>query len=78
MDKCAVSCWPLKAFFSSSEIASDYSELKLMNDSIQKKLAGLLAPHMKPDWRLRHFTNAPLMQRSAADSPGDNALGDMA
>ena len=47
----------LKAFFTSSEIASDYDELRLMNDDLQKSFAALLAPYMKPDWQQR-LTNA--------------------
>jgi hypothetical protein len=41
----------LKAFFNSSEIASDYDELRLMNDDIQRRLATQLSPYLKPDWK---------------------------
>jgi hypothetical protein len=41
----------LKAFFNSSEIATDYQELRLMNDSIQKVAVSLLEPHMRSDWK---------------------------
>lgn len=46
----------LKAFFDSSEIASDYDELRLMNDAIQNRVAILLQPYLKPDWKdlLKH------------------------
>jgi hypothetical protein len=47
----------LKAFFNSSEIASDYDELKQMNDDLQKRFAAQLASYLKPDWRQR-LTNA--------------------
>ena len=43
----------LKAFFDSSEIATDWDELRLMNDDIQKRVAVLLAPHMRTDWKER-------------------------
>ena len=41
----------LKAFFDSSEIATDYDELKLMNNDIQLKVATLMQPFFKPDWK---------------------------
>ena len=41
----------LKAFFTSSEIASDYDELRLMNDDIQQRIAELLQPYLRPDWK---------------------------
>ena len=41
----------LKAFFDSSEIATDYDEVRLMNDDIQKRIAVLLQPFFKPDWK---------------------------
>jgi hypothetical protein len=44
---------PLKAFFDSSEIATDYDELRLMNDDIGKRLARLLEPYMVQDWKDR-------------------------
>lgn len=41
----------LKSFFNSSEVASDYDELRRMNDSISQKVSILLMPHLKPDWK---------------------------
>jgi hypothetical protein len=41
----------LKAFFNSSEIATDYDELRLMNDDIQQRVALLLQPYLKPNWQ---------------------------
>jgi hypothetical protein len=43
----------LKAFFDSSEIATDYDELRLMNDSIQKRVGTLLEPFMVSDWKTK-------------------------
>jgi hypothetical protein len=43
----------LKAFFNASEIASDYDELRIMNDDIQKRIAVLLSPYVVADWRQR-------------------------
>lgn len=43
----------LKAFFDSSEIATDYDELRLMNDDIGRRLARLLEPYMVQDWKDR-------------------------
>jgi hypothetical protein len=43
----------LKAFFDSSEIASDYDELRLMNDDLQARISAKLAPYLKPDWQVR-------------------------
>jgi hypothetical protein len=40
-----------------SDIATDYDELRMMNDDIQRKIAGLLRPHLRPDWELL-FQNA--------------------
>ncbi len=39
------------AFFDSSEIATDYDELRLMNDDIQSRVSTLLQPYFKPDWK---------------------------
>jgi hypothetical protein len=41
----------LFAFFDSSEIASDYDELRHMNVEIQKEVVELLGPALRPDWR---------------------------
>jgi len=41
----------LKAFLDSSEIATDYDELRLINDDIQSRVATLLQPFVKPDWK---------------------------
>ena len=41
----------LKAFFDSSEIATDYDELRLMNNLIQLKVAALMQPFFKPHWK---------------------------
>jgi hypothetical protein len=41
----------LKAFFDGSETATDYDELKLMNDDIQKRVMVLLDPHLRSDWK---------------------------
>ena len=43
----------LKAFFESSEIASDYDELRLMNDDLQTSISTQLSPYLKPDWKTR-------------------------
>jgi hypothetical protein len=40
----------LKAFFTSSEIASDYDELRLMNDDLQGRFMSILTPKLDPDW----------------------------
>lgn len=40
----------LKAFFTSSEIASDYDELRLMNDDLQQRFINVLTPSLDPDW----------------------------
>jgi hypothetical protein len=47
----------LKAFFTSSDIATDYDELRLMNEDIQARVSALLAPYLKPDWKSM-LTNA--------------------
>lgn len=47
----------LKAFFTSSDIATDYDELRLMNDDIQSRVGRLLAPYLKTDWKAM-LTNA--------------------
>lgn len=41
----------LKVFFDSSEIATDFDELRLMNDDIQRRLGSLLEPYLKPNWQ---------------------------
>lgn len=40
----------LKAFFTSSEIATDYDELRLMNDDLQDRFMNDLKPSLDPDW----------------------------
>jgi hypothetical protein len=47
----------LKAFFTSSDIATDYDELRLMNEDIQARVSTLLAPYLKTDWKAM-LTNA--------------------
>jgi hypothetical protein len=46
----------LKQFFKSSEIATDYDELRLANDIIQQEIALQLGPYLKPDWNSRLST----------------------
>lgn len=41
----------LAAFFSSTEIATDYQEVKVMNDDLQDQFATRLAPVLKPNWK---------------------------
>lgn len=41
----------LAAFFNSSEIASDYDELRLMDDDLQQRFANLLASTLVADWK---------------------------
>jgi hypothetical protein len=41
----------LGAFFNSSEIATDYDELRLMNDQIQQAVLALLQPSLDSDWQ---------------------------
>jgi len=41
----------LKAFFDSSETATDYDELRLMNDDLQKRIIIILEEHMQPGWK---------------------------
>jgi hypothetical protein len=43
----------LKVFFESSEIASDYDELRLMNDDLQTRITTQLSPYLKADWKAR-------------------------
>ena len=40
----------LSAFFDSTEIATDYQELKLMNDDLQNQFAARLSVVLKPNW----------------------------
>lgn len=40
----------LKAFFSSTDIASDLDELNLINDDLSKRFADLLEPFLQADW----------------------------
>jgi hypothetical protein len=41
----------LRAFFTSSSIASDYDELRICNVDIQTALNKKLMPYMEPDWK---------------------------
>jgi|ERR1022692_3975663 hypothetical protein len=43
----------LNAFFNSSEIKSDYDELRLMDKILQSEITKQLEPYMKTDWRAR-------------------------
>jgi hypothetical protein len=43
----------LKISLNSSEIASDYDELELMNRSMQKQIVKQLTPFMLPEWKVR-------------------------
>lgn len=53
----------LQAFFNSSEIATDYDELRLMNNDLQELILKQLSPLLKPDW------NAQLRQAVEAAGP---------
>jgi hypothetical protein len=41
----------LQAFFNSSEIATDYDELRLMNDDLQSRFMEKLGPSLRPNWK---------------------------
>lgn len=41
----------LQTFFNSSEIATDYDELRLMNDDLQRRITALLESSLDPDWQ---------------------------
>lgn len=41
----------LQTFFNSSEIATDYDELRLMNDDLQQRIIALLQSSLDPDWQ---------------------------
>lgn len=41
----------LQAFFNSSEIATDYDELRLMNEDLQSRFMEKLGPSLKPNWK---------------------------
>jgi hypothetical protein len=51
----AGSAWvtALKASLTSSEIASDFDELELMNRLMQKEIIKELTPFMVPDWKVK-------------------------
>ncbi|AXC15945.1 hypothetical protein ACPOL_6733 (plasmid) [Acidisarcina polymorpha] len=41
----------LKVFLSSSETASDYDELRLANDDVQRSIERKLGPYLQSDWK---------------------------
>lgn len=43
----------LAAFFDSSQVASDFDELRLLNDSVQAQVAAKLDRYLGPDWQKR-------------------------
>lgn len=40
----------LQAFFTPSDIATDYDELRLMNDQLQEQMLNVLRPSLRPNW----------------------------
>lgn len=43
----------LSVFFDSSQIATDFDELNLMNKDLQARFFKKVEPHLQPDWRTR-------------------------
>jgi len=43
----------LKAFMEPQDVASDFEELKLIDDDIQESMLKTLEPHFQPDWKDR-------------------------
>lgn len=42
------------AFFDSSEIATDFDELRFLNDQIQERIAAKISPHLDKAWRVEY------------------------
>ncbi len=41
----------LSAFLTPQDVATDYDELKLMDDAIQRRISDILSPYLVPDWK---------------------------
>jgi len=43
----------LQAFFQPQDVGTDLDDLTMMNNAIQEKVAEIVRPYLKPDWKER-------------------------